>query len=175
MSRAFDAHGLTARILGVALAVSACNPPRTLDGHLAGWALALAASGAAWWAAPMVDARPVLTSMRWTAVAVHRRNTLLAAGAVVLAALTAPAVWVAACVTGLLIAYLLVTDAWTMGATTPSGADRATPALAAGAAAAVVFAASAAPVADTAWARLPAALALAATAGCVALALRHRP
>jgi hypothetical protein len=175
VSPALDAHRLTARILGVALAVTACNPPRTLDGPLAGWALVLALSGAAWWAAPMVDARPVLTSMRWTAVAVHRRNTLLPAGAVVLAALTAPAVWLAACVTGLLVAYLLVTDGWTMGATAPAGVDRATPALAATAAAAVVFAASTAPVAHTAWARLPAALALAATAGCVALSLRHRP
>lgn len=174
MSRAPDAHRLTARILGVALAVAACNPPRTLDGPLTGWALVLAAAGAAWWAAPMVDARPVLNSVRWAAVAAHRRNTLLPAGAVAMAAVTDPAVWVAGCVTGLLVAYLLITDGWTMGATAPPGTDRATPALAATAAAAVVFAASTAPVADTSWSRLPAALALAATATCVALALRHR-
>lgn len=173
MSRAPDAHRLTARILGVALAVTACNPPRALDGPLDGWALVLAAAGAAWWAAPMVDARPVLSSMRWTAVAAHRRNTLLPAGAIALAALTAPAVWLAACVTGLLVAYLLITDGWTMGATAPPGIDRATPALAAAAAAAVAFAAATAPVAGTAWSRLPAALALAATATCVALALRR--
>ncbi|MFG1807999.1 hypothetical protein [Streptomyces sp. NPDC049040] len=173
MSRASDAHRLTARIFGVSLAVAACNPPRILGGPLIGWVLVLAAAGAAWWAAPMVDARPVLTSMRWHAVAAHRRNTLLSAGAVVLAALTAPAVWAAACVTGLLVAYLLVTDGWTMGATAPAGTDRATPALAATAASAVVFAAAAAPVADTSWSRLPAALALAATATCVALALRR--
>ncbi|WP_327292869.1 hypothetical protein [Streptomyces sp. NBC_01198] len=175
MSRAMDAHRLTARILGVALAVAACNPPRTLDGPLIGWALGLAAAGAAWWAAPMVDARPVLSSMRWGAVAAHRRNTLLPAGAVVLAAMTGPAVWVAACVVGLLVAYLLVTDGWTMGATTPPGTDRATPAVAAAAAAAVVFAAATAPVAHTSWSRLPAALALAATAAAVALALRRAP
>lgn len=175
MNRAFGAHRLAARILGVALAVTACNPPRTLDAPVAGWALVLAAAGAAWWAAPMVDARPVLSSMRWAAVAAYRRNTLLPAGAVVMAALTAPAVWLAGCVVGLLIAYLLVTDGWTAGATAPAGTDRATPALAATAAAAVVFAAACAPVADTSWSRLPAALALAASAGCVALALRHRP
>jgi hypothetical protein len=175
MTRDVDAHRLTARILGVALAVTACNPPRTLDGPLVGWALVLAAAGAAWWAAPMVDTRLVLSSLRWTAVAAHRRNTLLPAGAVVLAALTGPAVWVAACVTGLLIAYLLITDGWTMGASAPAGVDRTTPALAAAAAAAVVFAASTVPVAHSAWSRLPAALALAATATCVALALRHRP
>ncbi|SHN24608.1 hypothetical protein [Actinacidiphila paucisporea] len=174
MSRATDVHRLTARLLGVALAVAACNPPRTLGGPLLGWILVLAAGGAAWWAAPMVDARPVLTSTRWTVVAARRRNTLLPVGAVVLAALTAPAVWLAACVTGLLVAYLLVTDGWTMGSTAPAGTDRTTPALAATAAAAVVFAASTAPVAHTTWSRLPAALALAATTACVALALRHR-
>ncbi|UWE10135.1 hypothetical protein [Actinacidiphila bryophytorum] len=173
MNRA-AAHRSAARILGAALAVAACNPPRVLGAPVAGWALVLAAAGAAWWAAPMVDTRPVLSSMRWSAVAVQRRNTLLPAGAIVLAALTGPAVWLAGCVTGLLVAYLLVTDGWTMGATAPAGTDRATPALAATAAAAVVFAAATAPVDDTSWARLPAALALAATAACVALALRHR-
>ncbi|WP_329181868.1 hypothetical protein [Streptomyces sp. NBC_01477] len=174
MSRsAPDLHRVTARTLGVALAVAACNPPRTLDGTVIGWVFVLAAAGAAWWAAPMVDARPVLSSWRWTATAAHRRNTLLPAGAVVLAAMTAPAVWLAACVTGLLVAYLLITDGWTMGATAPPGTDRATPAVAAAAAAAVVFAAASAPVADTSWSRLPAALALAATVTCVALALRR--
>lgn len=173
MNRLPDAHRLTARLLGVALAVTACNPPRTLGGPAAGRALVLVAAGAAWWAAPMVDARPVVSSMRWFAVAAHRRNTLLPAGAVALAAVTAPAVWLAACVTGLLVAYLLVTDAWTMGVTAPAGTDRATPALGAAAAAAVAFAAATAPVAHTSWSRLPAALALAATAACVALALRR--
>lgn len=174
MSRAPGAQRLTARIVGAALAVTACNPPRTLDGALAGWALVLAAAGAAWWAAPMIDERPVLSSMRWATVAARRRNTLLPAGAVVLATLTAPAAWLGACVIGLLVAYLLLTDGWTMGVTAPAGTDRATPALAATAAAAVVFAASTAPVADTSWARLPAALAVAATVTCVALTLRHR-
>lgn len=126
MNRA-AAHRSAARILGAALAVAACNPPRVLGAPVAGWALVLAAAGAAWWAAPMVDTRPVLSSMRWSAVAVQRRNTLLPAGAIVLAALTGPAVWLAGCVTGLLVAYLLVTDGWTMGATAPAGTDRATP------------------------------------------------
>lgn len=163
-----------ARLLGMALAVAACNPPRTVTGPLIGWVLVLAAAGAAWWAAPMVDARPVLTSMRWSTIASHRRNTLLPAGAVVLAALTAPAAWLAGCVVGLLVAYLLATDAWTMSAAAPPATDRATPAVAATAAAAVTFAAAQAPFSATAWSRLPAALALAATTACVALALRHR-
>lgn len=163
-----------ARLLGVALAVAACNPPRTVTGPPIGWVLVLAAAGAAWWAAPMVDARPVLSSMRWRTVASHRRNTLLPAGAVVLAALTAPAPWLAACVVGLLAGYLLATDTWTMSAGAPAGVDRTTPAVAAAAAAAVTFAAAQAPLSGTAWARLPAALALAATTTCVALALRQR-
>jgi hypothetical protein len=164
----------TARLLGVVLAVAACNPPRTMTGPLIGWLLVLAAAGAAWWAAPMVDARPVLSSMRPRSIASHRRNTLLPAGAVVLAALTAPAPWLAACVVGLLVAYLLCTDAWTMSAAAPAGTDRTTPAVAATAAAAVTFAAAQAPFSDSGWARLPAALALAATTACVALALRQR-
>ncbi|MGW5352967.1 hypothetical protein ACWERV_20955 [Streptomyces sp. NPDC004031] len=174
MSRTTGAHRLTARVLGAALAVAACNPPRTVTGPLIGWLLVAAAVAAAWWAAPLVDARPVLTSMRWKDVAVHRRNTLLPAGAVVLAAVTAPAAWLAACVVGLLAAYLLVTDAWTMSASAPPDTDRLRPAAAVAAACAVTFAAAQAPLADTSWARLPAALAVAATTTCVALSLRHR-
>ncbi|MFI0942634.1 hypothetical protein [Streptomyces sp. NPDC021020] len=174
MSRTPGAHRLTARVLGAALAVAACNPPRTVTGPRIGWLLVVAAVAVAWWAAPMVDTRPVLSSMRWKDVAVHRRNTLLPAGAVLLAAVTAPAVWLAACVVGLLAAYLLVTDAWTMSASAPPGTDRLRPAAAAAAACAVTFAAAQAPLADTSWARLPAALAVAATTTCVALALRHR-
>lgn len=174
MSRAPDPGRLATRVLGVALAVAACNPPRVLDGTVLGWFLVVPAAVAGGWAAPMVDSRPVLSSMRLRVVAAHRRNTLLPAGAVVLAALTGPAPWLAACVVGLLIAYLLVTDDWTRSASTPRGTDRRRPAAAATAAAAVVFAAAYAPLADSAWARLPAALALAATTSCVALALRQR-
>lgn len=174
MSRAPRPGRQAARVLGVALAVAACNPPRVLDGTPAGWFLVVPAALAAGWAAPMVDARPVVGSMRLKTIAAHRRNTLLPAGAVVLAALTGPAPWLAACVVGLLIAYLLVTDDWTMGASAQQDAGRGRPAAAATAAAAVVFAAAYAPLADSAWARLPAALALAATTSCVALALRQR-
>jgi hypothetical protein len=165
---------LGVRVLGVALAVAACNPPRTLDGPLVGWFLVVPAAIAAGWAAPLVDARPVRTSTRPAAIAAQRRNTLLPAGAVVLAALTGPAAWLAACVVGLLVAYLLVTDSWTMSVATPPGTDRVRPAAAAAAAAAVTFAAAQAPLSGTDWARLPAALALAATTTCLALLLRQR-
>ncbi|MFJ8162564.1 hypothetical protein ACIRBY_16800 [Streptomyces sp. NPDC096136] len=161
------------RLLGTALVVAACDPPAALRAPLPVGVLVLVAA-AAWWAAPLVDARPVLTSMRLRAVAAHRRTTVLPAAAIALAAATGPPVWLVACMAALLPAYLLVTDAWTAGATAPPGPPRATPALAAAAASALVLLAAQAPVARTASARLPAALAVAATAVCLLLALRTR-
>lgn len=163
-----------ARCLGTALAVAACDPARALRGPLAAEALLVLVAAVAWWAAPMIDARPVRTSMRWPAIALRRRGTLLAAGSVVLAAATGPGVWTAACVTALLPAYLLATDPWTTASGTSHGRRPPAPALAAAAAAAVVFLAAQAPVAHTSWARLPAALAVAAAVSSLVLALRHR-
>lgn len=60
---------ITDRLLGTALAVAACDPPAALHAPLLVRVLVLGAAAAAWWAAPMVDARPVLTSMRWRPVA----------------------------------------------------------------------------------------------------------
>ncbi|MFI9603398.1 hypothetical protein ACIHCX_26715 [Streptomyces sp. NPDC052043] len=165
---------ITDRVLGTALAVAACNPPAALHAPLPVRVLVLGAAAAAWWAAPMADARPVLTSMRWRTVAARRRTTLLPAAAIAVAAATGPPFWLVGCIAALLLAYLLVTDAWTAGVTAPPGRPRATPALAAAAATAVVLLAAQAPVAGTSWARLPAALAIAATAACLVLALRIR-
>ncbi|MGW1517966.1 hypothetical protein [Streptomyces sp. NPDC002287] len=165
---------VTDRLLGTALAVAACDPPAVLHATAPVQVLAAGAAAAAWWAAPMVDARPVHTSLRWYAVMGRRRTTVLPAAAVVVAAATGPALWLAACVAALLLAYLLVTDAWTAGVTAPRGLPRATPALAAAAAAAVVLLAAQAPVASTPYARFHAALAVAATALCPLLALRVR-
>lgn len=131
-------------------------------------------AAAAWWAAPMTDDRPLTSNLRWNRVALRRRSTLLAAGAVVLAALTDPPTWLAACVTALLLAYLLVTDAWTAGVTAALGRPPLGPPLSAAAACAVVFLVAQAPLAGTSWSRLPAALALGATAVCLGLALRRR-
>jgi len=122
----------------------------------------------------MVDARPVLTSMRLRTVAARRRTTVLPAAAIAVAAATGPAVWLVVCIAALLLAYLLVTDPWTAGVTAPPGRPQATPALAAAAATAVVLLAAQAPVAGTSWARLPAALAIVATAACLVLVLRIR-
>lgn len=164
-----------ARLLGTALAVAACDPPAAFHASFAVKTLVVIAAVAAWWAAPMVDERPIQTSARWPALARRRRTTLLAAGSVVVAALAGPPVWLAACVTVLLPAYLLATDTWTAGVTAPPGTRVAgTPALAAAAACTLVFLAAQAPLGHTSWARLPAALAVAATATCLALALKHR-
>jgi len=165
---------ITDRLLGTALVVAACDPPAALHASLPVGMLVPAAATAAWWAAPMVDARPVSTSMRWWSVAARRRTTVLPAAAIVVAAVTGPPAWLVVCIAALLPAYLFVTDAWTAGVTAPPGRRRATPALAATAATAAVLLAAQAPVADTSWARLPASLAVAATVLCLVLALRAR-
>ncbi|MFJ3762900.1 hypothetical protein [Streptomyces sp. NPDC090080] len=164
----------TDRLLGTALAVTACDPPAALHASPLVKVLVVAAAAAAWWAAPMVDARPVLTSWHWRTVAARYRTTVLPAAAIAVSAATGPALPVAVCVAALLLAYLLVTDAWTAGVTAPPGRPRATPAVAAAAATAVVLLAAQAPVTDTSWARLPASLAVAATVVCLVLALRGR-
>ncbi|GAA3132026.1 hypothetical protein GCM10010521_17420 [Streptomyces rameus] len=99
---------------------------------------------------------------------------MLPAAAIAVAALTGPAVWLVACIAALFLAYLLVTDAWTAAVTVPPGRPRATPALTAAAASAVVLLAAQAPVAGTSWARLPASLAVVATTVCLVPALRTR-
>ncbi|MGW3172658.1 hypothetical protein [Streptomyces sp. NPDC001153] len=165
---------ITDRLLGTALAVAACNPPAALHTPPLVRVLVLGAAAAAWWAAPMVDARPVLTSMHWRTVAARRRNTVLPAAAIAVAAATGPAVWLVVCIAALLLAYLLVTDAWTVGVTAPPGRPSATPALATAAATSVVLLAAETPVAGTSWARLLASLAIAATTVCLVLALRAR-
>ncbi|MEU8952983.1 hypothetical protein AB0C93_01625 [Streptomyces sp. NPDC048518] len=165
---------ITDRLLGTALAVAACDPPAALHAPLPVQVLVVGAAAAAWWAAPMVDARPVSTFMRLRAVAARRRTTVLPAAAIAVAAATDPPLWLIVCIAALLPAYLLVTDPWTAGVTAPPGRPQATPAPAAAAAAAVVLLAAQAPVADTSWARLPASLAIAATTICLVLALRTR-
>ncbi|MFF8731976.1 hypothetical protein ACF073_36695 [Streptomyces sp. NPDC015171] len=168
------ASRITDRLLGTALAVAACDPPAALHASLPVRVLVVGAAAAAWWAAPMVDARPASTSMRGRTLAARHRTTVLPAAAIAIAAATGPPVWLVICIAVLLLAYLLVTDAWTAGVTAPPGRPRATPALAAAAATAVVLLAAQAPVAGTSWSRLPASLALAATTICLLLALRTR-
>jgi len=162
------ADRLAARCLGTALAVAACDPPAAFHGPLSAKLLLVLVAAVAWWAAPMSDQRPVQTSVRWAELARRRGPTLLAAGSVALAAATDPPVWIAACVTALLPAYLLTTD--------PSPARRHPPgpALITAAACALVFTAAQAPFDGTSWSRLLAAATLAATTACLALALTRR-
>ena len=164
----------TDRLLGTGLALAACDPPAVLEASPPARVLVLGAAAAAWWAAPMVDARPVLTSMPWRTVAARRRTTVLPAAAIVVAAATGPALWLEVCIAGLLLAYLLVTDAWTAGVTAPPGRQPAGSASVAAAATAVLLLVAQVPVAATSWARPAAALALVATTVCLLLALRTR-
>lgn len=165
---------LPARCLGVALALASCNVSAAVHHSLSAWLMFVVVAGVAWWAAPMIDQRPVQNSLRWTRIAARRRPTVFAVASVVAAAITDPPTWVAACVAGLFLAYLLITDDWTMGSAAPRSARRPAPALTAAAAVTLTFVCATVPVASTDWARLPAALALAATVTCVALAVRGR-
>lgn len=101
---------------------------------------------------------------------------MLAAAAVVLAAVTGPPLWLGACVTALLIGYLLLTDPWISGATgprAPRAARPLAPVLLALGTCAAVFAAAVLPLSHHRWTRLLAVLVLAATAAVLLLALLH--
>lgn len=167
------AEPLTARFLGTALAVAACNPAAAYRTYPVLWVLVAAVAVTAWFLAPQPDVRPTAVAHRWTPAA-HRRPTILAAGCVALAAATNPPVWLAACVTALLPAYLLTTDPWT--STAPGRPHRPPPgpALITAAACALVFTAAQIPVTGTTWSRLLAAATLAATTACLFLALTRR-
>ncbi|GAA2153211.1 hypothetical protein GCM10009760_50670 [Kitasatospora kazusensis] len=173
MTRPIPATG-AARSLAVALALAAgacvalAHPP--------GPALLLpaAAAAAAWWAGPVVTGRPVRDSWLWYAQLARHRNTAFAAGCVALAAAGSPPLWLAACVTALLLGYLLLADAVAAG---PAGVrqwrSRRVPA-AAYAASALVLLAAYAPVGGVGWGRIVAALAVAGSAAVAGLALWSR-
>jgi hypothetical protein len=99
------------RVLGVAAVVVAWRPWVTVGGArgavLFGCAVVFAA-----WAAPAVDRRPSLESVRWTRVLLRHRTTVLASGVVVIAASGDPAWWEAAGVVVLSVAYLVTSETW---------------------------------------------------------------
>ncbi|MFD7690120.1 hypothetical protein [Streptomyces sp. NPDC059781] len=99
------------RVLGVAAVVMAWRPWVTVGGArgavLFGCAVAFAV-----WAAPAVDRRPSLESVRWTHVLLRHRTTVLASGVVVIAASGDPAWWEAAGVVVLSVAYLVTSETW---------------------------------------------------------------
>ncbi|MEV5662566.1 hypothetical protein [Streptomyces flaveolus] len=102
---------LPVRVLAVAAVVVAWRPWATMGGGrqavLFGCAVALAV-----WAAPAVDRRPSLESVRLPHALVRHRTTALACGVVVVAANGDPSWWERAGVAGLLVAYLVASETW---------------------------------------------------------------
>ncbi|MFE0202861.1 hypothetical protein [Streptomyces sp. NPDC058985] len=138
---------LPVRVIGSAAVVGAWRPWATLGGArdalLFGCAVVFAV-----WAAPALDRRPTLESVRWSHLLVRHRTTVLATGVVVVAAFGDPAWWEGAVVVVLLVAYLVTSESrpWRRG----RGAARVWgEAVAACAGAGVVAAASVVPVTGT--------------------------
>ncbi|NEA57852.1 hypothetical protein G3I60_27765 [Streptomyces sp. SID13666] len=162
------------RGLGVALALAACDPAVTGSPTMGDVLTPLAAVVLAWWAAPPLVRRPVQYSARKAALLSQHRNTVFAVGCVVLAAFSAPPVWLASCVTALLLTYLLIVDACAAG---PAGIrqlrSRHIPLTAYGASGLVLFAAFA-PSDGSAWGPAVAVSAVCAAAYAVGTALWPR-
>ncbi|MGK4585827.1 hypothetical protein [Kitasatospora sp. HPMI-4] len=161
------------RSLGTALAVAAAAPVALRQGPVVAVLVPAGAALAAWWASQAVVQRPVAYAFTWRARLVRHRNTAFAVACVLLAALSGPPLWAAACVAALLLGYLLCVDA----AAGPAGLrqlrSRSVPA-AACAASALVLLASYVSVAASGWGRIIAALAVACSAVAVGLALWSR-
>lgn len=162
------------RGLGVALALAACDPAVTSSPTMGDVLTPLAAVVLAWWAAPPLVRRPVQYSARKAALLSQHRNTVFAVGCVVLAAFSAPPVWLASCITALLLTYLLIVDACAAG---PAGIRQLRshhiPLTAYGASGLVLFAAFA-PSDGSAWGPAVAAAAVCAAAYAVGTALWPR-
>ncbi|AUG82072.1 hypothetical protein CFP65_7494 [Kitasatospora sp. MMS16-BH015] len=162
------------RPVALALALAAADPSLLATTPRLGVTLALPALALAWWAGPVTVGRPVRHSARWPAMLARHRNTAFAAGAVILTALTAPPVWVLACVAALLLGYLLLVDAVAAG---PAGLlqwrSHGVVAAAYGAAA-LVLAAGSAPLTGVSWGPALAALAVLGAAAVAGLALWSR-
>ncbi|GAA4963471.1 hypothetical protein AB0420_01550 [Streptomyces caelestis] len=99
------------RVLGAAAVVMAWRPWTTVSGAR-GAVLFGCAVAFAMWAAPAVDRRPSLESVRWSHVLLRHRTTALAVGVVVIAAFGAPAWWEATGVVVLSVAYLVTSETW---------------------------------------------------------------
>jgi hypothetical protein len=165
---------LPLRILGMLLALAVTDPTTWFSGSGMRLLLPLLALLGAWFTAPAVAARPVADNFHWYRRLVQQRNTAFTVVCVLLAAMNPPPVWLACCDTGLLLTYLLCLDAVDGGPPGRRVLQRPTALLGAYASSAVVLAAAFTPVtAAGSWARLLAALAVAATAGALAAAVRH--
>jgi len=168
----------TLRLLAGLLALAVTDPAGWFSGSLMRLLVPLVAVVGALFAGGPVAARPVAISFRWASRLSQHRNTMFTACCVLLAALVHPPVWLAACDTALLLSYLLLLDAIVGGPPAAELLRRPAALLSVYAGCAVVLAAVLVPVASTgSWARLVAALALAAsgTGALTALRLHRRP
>ncbi|WP_329469098.1 hypothetical protein OIE75_01395 [Streptomyces sp. NBC_01723] len=138
---------LPVRVIGSAAVVMAWRPWATVGGARDALLLGCAVVFAVW-AAPALDRRPTLESVRWSHLLVRHRTTVLATGVVVVAAFGDPAWWEGAGVVVLLVAYLVTSESrpwrWGRGAARVWGE-----AVAACAGAGVVAGASVVPVTGT--------------------------
>jgi hypothetical protein len=163
-----------ALLTGLALAVAAVLPLETTGAGSGSVLTALVLLALTIWAAPAVVARPAVPAF-WTSILSRHRNTLFAAACTVLAALDHPAGWLAAVDAGLLLAYLVVVDARAAG---PIGARQArSPVILPSAAVCIALTLTAALVpvdSGATWARMVAALAVAAAAALVGAAVWAR-
>lgn len=163
------------RLLGVPLALAVTDPAGWFSGSPARLLLPLFAVLGALAGAGPVAARPVVSDTRWRRQLVRYRNSLFTAGCVLFAALIPPPGWLAACDTVLLLSYLLLLDAFVGGPPAAGLLRRPLALLSLYAGSGVVLAAALVPVDATgAWARLIAALAIAASGAGVLAALRLR-
>ncbi|MBO1329645.1 hypothetical protein [Streptomyces sp. VRA16 Mangrove soil] len=175
--RAYAVHAartLPVRVLAVALLVAAYRP--WAGGHdSTGLFLFCGALVVGVWAAPGLDVRPTLHSIRWAYLIARHRTSALACGAVLIAALGDPPVWQAACTAVLLVGYLAASDAWSTGLTAARPARRTWgEALAAAAASAAVLGAAALDTPESGAGRPLAALVLAAGGTLLVLTVRGR-
>ncbi|MFI2380266.1 hypothetical protein ACH5AO_35300 [Streptomyces sp. NPDC018964] len=107
----YRAGTVPVRVIGVAAVVMAWRPWATAGG-VRGAVLFGCAVVFAVWAAPALDRRPSLESVRWSHVLLRHRTTVLAGGVVVIAAFGDPAWWEAAGVVVLSVAYLVMSETW---------------------------------------------------------------
>ena len=170
-----DSQDWTLRLLGALLGLAVSDPVGWFSDFPGRLLLPLGALLGALAAAGPMAARPVVRDARWRRQLGRHRNTLFTAGCVLLAALLPPPGWLAACDVALLLSYLLLLDASVGGPPAARLLRRPLALLSVYAGCAVVLAAALVPVAATgAWARLVAALAIAASGAGVLAALRLR-
>ncbi|QMU75780.1 hypothetical protein GXW83_08545 [Streptacidiphilus sp. PB12-B1b] len=160
------------RLLGCVLALAVTDPAGWFSGSLGRLLLPVFAIAGAVAAAGPMTARPVVRDSRLRAQIPRHRNTLFVVGCVVLAALIPPPGWLAACDTALLLCYLLSLDAVVGGPSALRLLRRPLVLVAFFGSSALVLAAALLPVGTAGpWARLLAALAIAASTASVAAAL----